>query len=535
MKISLKNFLKRTLRRLNFFSIGRVETNNIPYLISKKFLVGAIKDDSTREYEFIESLIKIKCLDERAVHAILNEYFLNSRYADILKICNHNINDYKYVKIFNLMRVYRINQIDKLDPNWIEIAKSIPENHFLNTAMTAAIVECYTRQENWLELKLFIQNTKKGKLNMISFPSLKGVFNFGFKVNDEVFLKELMDKLNLNEPDRDLYFLDSQFLLGQREKNDVVDWKSLIKTLQSDYPWVNDQDRKIFTTVVVNSWDKIDIYDETDLLSARFDPGQRLRLLTRIREAVASGTALSLIRLGDGESYAFPPSELDFGQPDGFYEQDRRRREYIWWGQELDDATSENIRDSVYQAIQNASILGVPSVHRIIRDLGRAGKPIMKSPSFFGIANVLVGVSNLPQNGRWLAEERCHQFLFNKTFIEDISSVAKHLVIVSCWSEKDLNLTTHCSITFIQVSPHQKVAHLTPEMNNDERLFENYTDISEKVAEISEPNVCVLVAAGIIGKIFIERARLEGAVSLDIGAIVDYIAGHKTRSIADLI
>ncbi len=58
--------------------------------------------------------------------------------------------------------------------------------------------------------------------------------------------------------------------------------------------------------------------------------------------------------------------------------------------------------------------------------------------------------------------------------------------------------------------------------------------LSEITSKIGRGDV-VLVGAGIIGKLFIEEARRKGAVALDVGAMLDYFANAKTRSVADLL
>jgi hypothetical protein len=81
------------------------------------------------------------------------------------------------------------------------------------------------------------------------------------------------------------------------------------------------------------------------------------------------------------------------------------------------------------------------------------------------------------------------------------------------------------------VPPHQKVKHLAE--GEDEPIFASYREIAAEVRAHSEPGTLVLVGAGIVGKIFIGEAKRAGAVALDVGSLLDYMAGYPTRPLAD--
>jgi hypothetical protein len=66
-------------------------------------------------------------------------------------------------------------------------------------------------------------------------------------------------------------------------------------------------------------------------------------------------------------------------------------------------------------------------------------------------------------------------------------------------------------------------------------LFETYTETIENIRALSAPGVLCLVGGGLIGKIFIDAAKQEGAVALDVGSVMDYFAGRATRNIADMM
>jgi hypothetical protein len=66
-------------------------------------------------------------------------------------------------------------------------------------------------------------------------------------------------------------------------------------------------------------------------------------------------------------------------------------------------------------------------------------------------------------------------------------------------------------------------------------LCEIYPEIVERVRASSRPGTLVLVGAGIIGKILVDEARQCGAVALDVGSLLDYVAGVKSRSVGEML
>lgn len=86
------------------------------------------------------------------------------------------------------------------------------------------------------------------------------------------------------------------------------------------------------------------------------------------------------------------------------------------------------------------------------------------------------------------------------------------------------------------MSPHTKVCDAVHnELKSQRPIFENYLEIAHHVEDMACPGVLVLVVAGFAGKVFLEYARKSGAVALDIGAMADYFANYKTRTVCDLV
>jgi hypothetical protein len=129
----------------------------------------------------------------------------------------------------------------------------------------------------------------------------------------------------------------------------------------------------------------------------------------------------------------------------------------------------------------------------------------------------------IPLEKKVFTEERCHRIsgAIDEQFVREIASWVDSLVLVSRWPELQCKFPRKSSLILVSRS---KTA-----------LYQSYPEIAEQVCAISGPGTLVLIGAGIPAKIIADRARQSGAVALDIGSLMDYMVGHKTRTVADLI
>jgi hypothetical protein len=120
--------------------------------------------------------------------------------------------------------------------------------------------------------------------------------------------------------------------------------------------------------------------------------------------------------------------------------------------------------------------------------------------------------------------------MFNAEYLSALSQHAHRTVVVSCWDRNSLSGLELRNPEFIVIPGATKVrdAGVRP-------LFETYTETIENIRALSAPGVLCLVGGGLIGKIFIDAAKQEGAVALDVGSVMDYFAGRATRNVADMV
>jgi hypothetical protein len=270
------------------------------------------------------------------------------------------------------------------------------------------------------------------------------------------------------------------------------------------------------------------------LMNIRFDQAEKARLLGVFATALADGKGLGLVRLGDGEAYGYDHAGLAISSAAAFQD-DNDTRERMWWRCTLPDGLRAAIRQRFQSAVADADIIGVPSVYRMIRDRGPIGTPFGHTAGQRGLAVVLAKLgTDIALADRILTEERCHQILFTREQLEALAAKAKRVVLVSCWRAGQVGLRSPVPVRDVVIPGHSKVAQATGLESGAPTLFQTFDDQIAEMAALCEPGTLVLVGAGFLGKIFIAAARAKGAVALDVGAVLDYLAGYKTRSLADL-
>ena len=262
-----------------------------------------------------------------------------------------------------------------------------------------------------------------------------------------------------------------------------------------------------------------------DLLDIRFSAYQQHRLRQIIEQAVSAGRPLSLIRLGDGESYAFDNSESNAAL-----------REMTWWGERPDGATRAEIKRRVCDAVGGADILGIPSIYRIIRHLADpvSADRADNTSTLLSLSAVLSAVSERGLlTGRVVTEERCHHLIFSREYLEQLARASCRTIWVTCWNSGQLGLETTDETVFVTIPAHAKTRDLGN--SEDQPLFNVFDAKIAQMCDAIASGSVVFVSAGLIGKIFVLEAAKCGAVALDVGAMADYLAGRKTRTSADII
>ncbi|MEP1444207.1 MAG: hypothetical protein ABJK39_14460 [Hyphomicrobiales bacterium] len=253
----------------------------------------------------------------------------------------------------------------------------------------------------------------------------------------------------------------------------------------------------------------------------RHDRKKLSKFQHEIVSAARKGNSFSLIRLGDGEAYAthLHSAKVEFSI-----------KEIHWWGKNLNYVERSKIIGAVRTAVRKANALGIPSYYRVARDIRSTDTLAELRRPIQDLRSVMEWAASESDRLRCetLLEDRCHQWIFTRKFIDELNAVAKRTFVISCWNEDQLlaKLPTGCLLR--QVPGQQKVAKL-----EDGTLADSYGEHVNWVRENVQVGDVVLVAAGLLGKILIAEAAETGAVALDIGSALDYLVGRRTRNPAD--
>ena len=295
----------------------------------------------------------------------------------------------------------------------------------------------------------------------------------------------------------------------------------VLKTLSTEYEPADEADHRNFERLILEPL-RVITQQPNNLMDIRFSPEQRRALQTKIRSSLIDGRPLSLLRLGDGEAYPFPVPEVEGIPTSVFQDDDLVFEKYLWRTSNPKDAR-EVLRDDFRMAVSRCDILGIPSVYRIIRNLTHPHSRYGNRRNQRAFLRILGSVLGMTTSATTFTEERCTRVrgAIDAPFLLELAAKAGSLVLVSCWPEIQSKFPVQA--TFVPVTQNKFV------------LFKTYADICERLAELSGPGTLVLIGAGVPAKIMADRARKAGAVALDVGSLIDYMVGLKTRTVSDLV
>lgn len=250
-------------------------------------------------------------------------------------------------------------------------------------------------------------------------------------------------------------------------------------------------------------------------------------LVSLIERALDGRRPFSLIRLGDGEGYLFPDGPF-------FRAEDRRNRERHWWGIELTVERRDAIIAEARRAVAEADVVGIPAIYRFIRDHGDRSYSLTQTIQGRGLLQALHEIAALAAPQTLMAEDRVNVALFSDVdAVLSLAGRAEHVVIVSSVRPECLpdSIRGFPCLTTIGLPTHSRTSLNDRYVIRDEVLPLVYSELLQQLEPVTTPGALVLVAGGIIGKVFVGRARELGAVALDIGSVLDDWIGGGLRTL----
>jgi hypothetical protein len=298
----------------------------------------------------------------------------------------------------------------------------------------------------------------------------------------------------------------------------VLDW------LSKEYRPADDTDQRDFQRFIIAPLRALS-EDPGNLMDIRFSEEQRAALQEKIKSSLREERPLSLLRLGDGEAYPYPAPKVDGIESAVFHKDNINfERSRTHWGVSPPPGRSrEELITSFREAVARCDILGLPSVYRIVRNMTHPYSRYGTRRNQRAFLRILGALGNdIPIGQKVFTEERCHRIrgAIDEHFLVELAAAARSVVLVSRWPEIQSKFSVKSTFVPVPASGME--------------LFSIYTEVIERLCELASPGTLVLIGAGVPAKIMADRARQSGAVAIDVGSLMDYVAGHKTRTIADL-
>jgi hypothetical protein len=236
-----------------------------------------------------------------------------------------------------------------------------------------------------------------------------------------------------------------------------------------------------------------------------------------VMDALQRKKPLSMIRLSDGEGYAFADSHEYFSLDD------QLNRERHWWGIELDQPLRFSITSRIRRAVDQADVLGIPSIHRFVRDVHEKSTSFKANVQGRGLLQVLHYFSE-KETTALFGDEKMNIPLFRShDAVRDLLIASDKCVLVSSANTSQLPdwMRGLTNMDHVTIPTHFRTSRNEKYHVSDQPLPLVYESIDEEVRRKTSPGTLVLVAGGIVGKIFIGTAKEAGGVALDLGSVMD--------------
>jgi hypothetical protein len=233
-------------------------------------------------------------------------------------------------------------------------------------------------------------------------------------------------------------------------------------------------------------------------------------LLQMALKSAESNTGFSFIRLGHCENRM-----LGFGYSFGY--SDAKTTYDIQFGYTVSPSQTRDISSKIFKSVNEATVLGVPKFSGFSTD----SLKILDNATFIHLRDFsLLGNKNL-------CDVNIHINDFTSIAFGDFLKQARNVKVIGSRDiSKQLKKSLGIDIIWIRIPAEYKYG-------GDNSPRPHYPDIFQEVlSELDRtlyPGEVYIVGAGILGKIYCEAIRSKGAVAIDIGSLMDAIAGLQTR------
>lgn len=243
------------------------------------------------------------------------------------------------------------------------------------------------------------------------------------------------------------------------------------------------------------------------------DPDALQHLLDTLRDAHTNQQPFSLIRLGDGEGLFLCGERPDLGGAIANGSRIDPRLHAL--GDRLDAADYADLLERFRQAIAGSDLIAIPDLEQC-----RNGPDSMHSVAD-GLQRLFPGAA-LEQirprilNGGW----HLHNFLLQHGAYRREPFLAVEAVIAPSLPPALAHLA---STSFLIPG---ELNRRSDAYGRDAHYPVVYGQVLSWIEGRIRPGMLVLVAAGILGKIYCQAIREQGGIAVDVGSVLDLCAGH---------
>ncbi|MGB0887152.1 MAG: hypothetical protein ACPGSL_03420 [Vicingaceae bacterium] len=276
-------------------------------------------------------------------------------------------------------------------------------------------------------------------------------------------------------------------------------------------------------------WDVIKSKSIDLLLDLRYSHYQEKQLKEKVKIALEQKEPFLLLRLGDGEAYAFAENSEEY--KDKIIE----TLEDFWWGTTLKPELRSEIIGDFIKTFDAADVVGFPYTIRLSHILTSftAGKltysDIRLKVLYNGVKDYLNKKSNIPSK-IW-TDEYCNYAFVEEAYMSNLINISTNVVLVTCFKIPDSSIFNHKKVKVVNAPPVKKISLVNDVVSNEKSLPEIMSSLKKEVEPHISEGTLLLLSAGFAGKSILKVAKDKGAVAIDFGSSIDHILGYKTRNL----
>lgn len=468
-------------------------------------------------------------------HYKLNEAYKKREWEKFSLLLNKRKPSSIVYKCWDAMKQAYFMKLDKPDVVWNDIHELCrKKNHFLSTFAFRNYIYALIGKGDVNSLKREIgkfESLYESYCPLIYLPGVCAIF-----VHDNQYENclELLDTWNHSIKDENL---KKEFILKSYPYYEVCNNKlkknnkkiniseGLIDKMNQFYE-LGSPARVVFDECCF-CWDEIKSRQNELLMDMRYVPEQIKDLRAKVKNAVVQKKPFILLRVGDGEAYAFAEDSKVYQN------QIENRLEQFWWGVNLEPELRHQIIKDFKDTFSAADIIGMPYSIRLAQILTKfipgslIYSDIRLKVLYHGVGKYLK--NNEMKCSTW-TDEYCNYAFVDKDYLSELIEASTNVVLVTCFDIPKENIFNHSKVQIVHSPPVQKISKVDNVVEFEKSLPEMISNLKLEVSELVKEGTLVFLSAGFAGKPILKVVKDKGGVAIDFGSSIDHIMGYRTRN-----